>query len=412
MIAISLEDLERRMGDDHRQPGKVNLVLASSMAPEPIDWIWNGWLAAGKLHILAGSPGTGKTSLAIEMAAIITTGATWPDGAEADIGDVLIWSGEDGIRDSLLPRLLACKADTHRVRFVGDVNDENGDRAFDPATDMAGLVDAVSKLTRLRLLIIDPIVSAIAGDSHKNAEVRRGLQPVVELAAKLGCAVLGISHFSKGTQGRDPSDRVTGSLAFGALARLVMATAKPTEEDAKRRLVRAKSNIGPDGGGFEYDLDQYDLPQYPGVTGQRIIWGESISGTARELLHEVEKDSDDGDDDSALGEAKNFLADLLAAGPVPTKAVKTEATAAGLAWKTTRNAKDALGVESVKNGMAAGWSWRLPVGTGTSEGAPPNAKVPTQNYMGTLGGEGHLRASSAPTDVFALADDMGDGGAE
>lgn len=407
MSVIQLEALERRQQDGQRQSGKLNLIVASSMAPEPIDWLWGGWLAAGKLHILAGSPGTGKTSLAIEMASVITTGSTWPDGTVAEHGDVLIWSGEDGVRDSLLPRLLACKANTHRVHFVGDVADPDGDRAFDPATDVAALVDSVSKLTNLRLLIIDPIVSAIAGDSHKNAEVRRGLQPVVDLAAKLRCAVLGISHFSKGTQGRDPSDRVTGSLAFGALARLVMCTAKPTEEGDKRRLVRAKSNIGPDGGGFEYELKQRDLPGHPGVSGQHITWGESITGTARELLHEIEKDPESNADDSMLGEAKAFLVDLLAAGPVPSKTVRKEATANCLAWKTIRNAKDALGVKAVKNGMDAGWSWRLPEEAAICEGAHENTKMPTQNCMGTFGNDGHLRAPSAPADPFSLDDEEG-----
>ena len=100
------------------------------------------------------------------------------------------------------------------------------------------------KLTKIKqflaLLIVDPIVSAVATDSHKNGEVRRGLQPLVDLAAAQGCALLGITHYSKGTAGRDPLERVTGSVAFGALARLVFGTAKPTEEGAPRRMVRAK----------------------------------------------------------------------------------------------------------------------------------------------------------------------------
>ena len=99
----------------------------------------------------------------------------------------------------------------------------------------------------VRLLIVDPIVSAITGDSHKNAEVRRGLQPLADLAASTRCALLGITHFSKGTAGRDPVERLTGSLAFGALARVVLVAAKHQEEGEDGRTVRlflrAKSNI-------------------------------------------------------------------------------------------------------------------------------------------------------------------------
>jgi AAA domain len=116
------------------------------------------------------------------------------------------------------------------------------------------------QLAAPRLLIVDPIVSAVTGDSHKGAEVRRALQPVVALAQCLGCAVLGITHFSTNTAGCDPTERITGSIAFAALARLVLVAAKVKvdEDDAQPRrvLVSAKSNIGPDDGGFSNSLDR------------------------------------------------------------------------------------------------------------------------------------------------------------
>ena len=99
-------------------------------------------------------------------------------------------------------------------------------RGLDPAHDMAKLAEAVRGLPPVRLLILDPVVAAVTGDSHKNTETRRGLQPVVGLAAELGCAVLGITHLSKNSSGREPLDRVTGSVAFGAVARVVLATVK------------------------------------------------------------------------------------------------------------------------------------------------------------------------------------------
>jgi putative DNA primase/helicase len=130
------------------------------------------------------------------------------------------------------------------------------------------------------MLIIDPIVSAVSGDSHKNTEVRRALQPVVDLAAETGCAVYGITHFTKGTAGRDPVDRVTGSLAFGALTRIVTVALKMPEEGSHPPgawlFARAKSNIGPDGGGFYYRLEERENPDCPGLLNACVTWGESV----------------------------------------------------------------------------------------------------------------------------------------
>ena len=259
----SIDDYRARV--DAQQAGElpaVDLICGASIKPEPIDWLWVDWLACGKFHVLAGPPGTGKTTIAAALAATLTCGGRWPDGTRAENGNVLVWSGEDDPTDTLVPRLLASGADVSRVYFVGDVRDGDEGMAFDPAKHMEALAHAAVKIGGVKLLIVDPIVSAIAGDSHKNAEVRRGLQPLVTLAAKLNCAVLGISHFTKGTSGRDPVERVNGSIAFGALARVVFAAAKMADDDQDgggRLFCRSKSNIGPDSGGFRYDLEQVEL---------------------------------------------------------------------------------------------------------------------------------------------------------
>jgi putative DNA primase/helicase len=142
----------------------------------------------------------------------------------------------------------------------------------------------------VRLLIVDPVVSSIAGDSHKNAEVRRGLAPLVTFAESLRAAVIGVTHFSKGTQGRDPLDRLMGSLASGAAPRLVFAASKKVGEDGAeegRVLVRGKSNIGPDGGAITYCLEQAELPR--GITTSRVTWGGTIQGSARAILADAEQ---------------------------------------------------------------------------------------------------------------------------
>ncbi len=215
--------------------GVVQIVCAADITPEPINWLWNGWLATGKVHILGGAPGTGKTTISMAFAATVTTGGCWPDSTQSPIGNVVIWSGEDDPADTLVPRLTLSGADLSKVYFIAAVKEGNEKRSFDPAHDMEALRRKLAEIGEVSLLIVDPIVSAIAGDSHKNAEVRRGLQPLADLAASMRCALLGITHFSKGTGGRDPVERLTGSLAFGAVARVVLVAARSARGCNPRR---------------------------------------------------------------------------------------------------------------------------------------------------------------------------------
>ena len=311
----------------------VELTCASTLKAEPVDWLWRGWLARGKLHILGGQPGAGKTTLAMLMASTATIGGRWPDGSHSPRGNVIIWSGEDDPADTLLPRLVASGADVERVFFVGDVAQGEERRPFDPAKDMEPLREAIEKAGGCVLIVVDPIVSAVAGDSHKNADTRRALQPLVDLAASVDAALLGITHLSKGTSGREPIERITGSIAFGALARVVMIAAKEGEtEDGtppRRFLARAKSNIGPDEGGFAYELRQEPMPGDDRIIASIAVFGEAIEGTARDMLAAAEAES--SEDKGAFGEAEDFLKEQLADGPVPTTELKAAATAHAIA---------------------------------------------------------------------------------
>ena len=311
----------------------------------------------------------------MKMAAVISRGGTWPDGKYAPEGNVIIWSGEDDPADTLLPRLLAAGADPARVFFVTGLKEGGEERPFDPAKDMAVLRETVAGIPNVKLIVCDPIVSAVAGDSHKNAETRRALAPLVDLAAGRGAALVGITHFSKGTAGREPVERITGSLAFGALARVVMVAAKePEAEDGspgRRIFARAKSNIGPDDGGFAYKLDQVPMPGDDRITASVVIFGERIEGSARDMLAAAEGSPEDGPMGSAKADAEAFLLDLILDGPTPTKKVKAAAAEAGLAWATVRRAKDHLKVVSRKDGMDGGWIWSMP------EGAQWEPKVST-----------------------------------
>ncbi|MCX7182632.1 MAG: AAA family ATPase [Nitrosospira sp.] len=381
----------------------VQLTCANEIKPKPIDWLWDGWLARGKLEVLSGIAGTGKTTLAISLAATVSIGGKFPDGTRSPIGSVLIWSGEDSAKDTLVPRFMAAGADLSKIHFIGDV--EHGDqmRSFDPAIDIAALNNAAAKIDNISLLIVDPIVNAVAGDSHKNGEVRRALQPLVEFGEKLKCAVLGVTHFSKGTGGKEPLERVTGSLAFGALPRIVLATAKITEDETSRRIFcRAKSNIGKDDGGFEYSLNQKEIDGYPGLFSSYILWGDSVEGSARDLLAEPDNRETGDDNNSALENAKNFLLKLLKDGSLLQKQIEVDARGAGHSWGTVRRAKNALPIKSEK--MIDGWHWKLASNMPKEVQAAQDAQHAHINYvsaLNTLPKIEHLRENlTAPTDIW------------
>lgn len=344
----------------------VRLVSLAEITPEPVRWLWDGWIAQGKLHLLAGKPGTGKTTLALTLAATVTRGGEWPDGSRcAQPGEVIVWSAEDDPADTIRPRLMAAGADSQRVHLIADVRGADGKiRPFDPACDVPLLAERL-KAIRPALLILDPVIAAVTGDSHKNAETRRALQPLVDLAAEAGCAVVGITHLTKGSQGREPLERVIGSIAFAALARVVLLAAKdenPGPDKPPRLLVRAKSNLGTDEGGIGYDLEQAEPVM--GIRVSRVKWLGAVEGSAQQLMSKAEVLPAD-DDGSELPAAVRFLHSLLEDGPLPTKIIRAEADGAGFSWATIRRAKDRLGVEAIKEGGVFGgkgavWKWHLP----------------------------------------------------
>ncbi len=338
----------------------VLLLQGTQIVEQAITWLWEGYLPKGKLTLLAGAGGTGKSTLAFHMAATVTNGTQWPDGSACQHpGNVLIWSSEDDPADTIKPRLMAVSANPARYGVIQGTVDENGEPdAFDPSRDMESLREAVTQIGGVKLLIIDPIVTAVTGDMHKANDVRRSLQAIVDFASEMDCAVLGITHFAKGTAGRNSAERVIGSQAFAALARMVLVAAKEEESD-RRVFTRAKSNNSVDTGGFSYIIEPILL--HSNIVATRVVWGEALEGSSRSILAGVEEEGK-SDETSQMTKAQRFLLESLAHGPTPSKELMEHAKELhGISPETCRRAKDELGILARKLSMTSGWVWELPL---------------------------------------------------
>ena len=239
-------------------------------------------------------------------------------------------------------------------KFVKAVSENGAARSFDPRGTWAAFASD-EQLGNVDLVIIDPIAMVAVKDSHRNAETRRDLQPLAELCRATGASALGVHHLAKGTAGREPQERLIGSIAFSAVARVVMiATKAPPrggERNERRVLMRAKSNIGPDEGGYVYRLEQSELNGYPEIFASLALWGEAGEGTARELLAEAEEP---GEKQSPREEAVELLKSHLANGPIPANEIHAAARKEGISLATLRRAKGELRIRSIRIGFGKG----------------------------------------------------------
>jgi putative DNA primase/helicase len=337
---------------------RANAIQASQITPTAISWAWPGWLAKGKLIILAGAGGTGKTTLALGFSATMTTAGRWPDGEICrERRSVIMWSSEDDAADTIVPRLIASGADLAKVYILqGRINGLGEIEPFDPAKDIDLLAAELERIGDVGMIIIDPIVSAVAGDMHRANDVRRALQGLVDLAEQYDCAVLGITHFSKGSAGNNPAERVLGSQAFGALARTVLVAAKQEDSDL-RVLARAKSNIATDSGGCSYTVEECTVGE--DITTTRVLWGDMIEGSAREILADVEHVENDQPDED---DPSDCLHRILKDNPLESNNAKSLMKANGHTEKQIRRAREKLSVVVVRTGSKKDVKsyWSLP----------------------------------------------------
>lgn len=335
---------------------KPSIYRLSDVEPELVEWLWPGRIPAGKVTIIDGDPGLGKSTLALDIAARITTGEPFPPlaGEHRDPADVLILSAEDGLGDTIRPRIDAAGADASRAYALTSVPDEKAEHHRPPA-----LPDDIPTIQRLitghgiALVVIDPLMAFLNGkvDAHRDQDIRRAMAPLSQLGEDTGAAIIIVRHLRKS---RGPAVHSGGgSIGIVGAARMGHVVAADPDEDDVRVFAPTKSNLAASAPALRFALRDSSN----GVA--RVEWlGESRHSADSLMVVPTEEDR------SALGEAKDFLRQLLGDGPADTKSIFSEARSAGIAEKTLRRAKTELGVATGKTGMHGGWRWALPVEDG------------------------------------------------
>lgn len=361
----------------------------ADIEPEALAWLWPGRIPMGKITIIAGDPGLGKSLVTLDLAARVSTGADWPDGAPNAAGKAVILSAEDDPGDTIRPRLDAAEADVRHLHMFDGVVEGGVER---PVT--LGDVDALDRLLRdlggVRLVVVDPISAFITGrtDTHRNSDVRALLRPLADLAARHRVAIVGITHLAK--TGGSAIYRPIGSIAFVAAARAAWAVARDPENEARRLFLPIKQNLEADHGGLAFRIEAAsDVP--------RVAWESgAVFVAVDDALSPPQPDGEHSERD----EAAHWIEETLADGPVPVENLRRAARLAGLSWATLRRAKSTLGVKALKVGFGKGahWVWHLRVG----EDAHERVEDAHAQSMSPLASSEHLRDQDGERDEEEL----------
>lgn len=412
-----LADIRRRRGTNRETPedagieadALADLEAADAMAPshaltrrlsdvrrEELRWLWPGRIPAGKVSMLVGDPGLGKSMVTLGIAATVSRGGRWPIHGEgrAPAGDVVLVSAEDDPGDTIRPRLEAAGADLERVHALDGIQEvnEDGERVRRPWTlsDLSELERLIERLPDCRLLVIDPVSAYLAAvDSHKNSDVRALLAPLADLAARHRLAVLAVSHLNK-SQG-PAIYRTTGSLAFTAAARSVYCVTKDTNDPARRLVVPIKANLAPDATAVAYRIgtDETGTP--------RLEWEpDPFEIDANEALASV---SGDPDERTERQEAAEWLRDVLADGPKQASEIFKEARGS-FSERTLRRARAEIGARIRREGFGGGSKWFIPAVPTPSQRAGRNGEAGRNGSASGFQGDGHdLSGHSGQTYV-------------
>jgi putative DNA primase/helicase len=359
-------------------------VCISDVEREDVEWLWYGRIARGKITLIDGDPGQGKSVLTTDTAARVTTGNAWPDGQPCLIrGPVLLLGAEDAIADTVRPRLEATGADisqTHALPTVGDPPNQH-----QPSIpDDLDYIEAALIATGAVLLVIDPLMAYLAGtvNSYRDQDVRRALAPLQAMIERLRVAAVVIRHLNK-SSGGPAVYRGGGSIGLAGAARIVLAVGLDPEDETRRILAPVKANLTEPSPSLAYRL-----VADAGIV--RIDWLGSSDVTAAQLMAAPVTE----EDRSALDAAVAFLRELLSNGAsVTSKDVQAQRAQAAITYDTLRRAQQRLRIKPHKDGMSGPWMWSLP-----AEDVDADGKLRIPNRYTPSGDLPHLLVNEA-TDL-------------
>lgn len=333
---------------------------ASTVKPRRVRWLWEPRVPLGKLTILAGAAGQGKSQTTTMLAALTSIGSA-PGDLVHTCADVLMVSAEDDFEDTVVPRLIAAGAHLERVHGL-DMQEELDGIKYPSSVSLPGdaaRIHALARDLQVKLVVLDP-VSGLLDDDHSaisNQQVRRALAPVKAMAEDVGCAVVCVMHPNKAA-GTNALARIADSGAFTAFARSVMFMGPdPEDPDGERGsrkvLALAKSNLA---GRGEHSLalriesasieDGDGLP----IPTSRVVVDGTSDVVASDLIAV-------GEDGSALSDARAFLRGELLGGARPSREIKAAAREADIAERTLRRARELECDVVKKRGDRGAWLW-------------------------------------------------------
>jgi AAA domain/ClpX C4-type zinc finger len=367
---------------------ELKVTSAADIGMEATNWLWEDehgqWLAEGALALMAGREGVGKSTVVSDIVARLTIG-TLPGENFGTPRCVIICATEDSWRQTINPRLVAAGADLRRVFRVDAYTPEGFEGTLQLPEDIEQ-VRAITAEYDVALIVLDPLMSALSKnlDSHKDAEVRRGLEPLSQLAHKSNLAVIGLIHENK-SSASDLLTRIMGSRAFTSVVRAVLYAARyetdPDDESDGRATAedlakleatfgpaprkpaefifgQSKSNLGRQIQiSLRYQIEGVDVgwddKKNKPITSSRIVWGE----TEEESVQNIVKAQESVKRDVKVSDAKKWLKNYLAdKGEVPSNTVLTAGEALGHTRSTVQRARGALRVSVRPAGRETTWS--------------------------------------------------------
>ena len=326
----------------------VRLVAADMIAPVETDYIVRPYIPRGEATWLEGVTKTGKTMLALDIIARITTGAPFVNGEPIECASVAVITCEDDPARTLVPRLIAAGADRKRVSFIHAT--ENGEgRQVSFLVDLPAIESSLSR-QRVSLVFVDGTFGILGvKDATSYTEAYERMIPFVMMVRKLNVGALIVRHVRKSAG--SALDKGIGSVGFGALGRSTLSVALDPDEGTRRIFAHAGNNVGPVGDSYAFTIVEATIPGFAHPVG-RAVWGQRVEISADEAVAQ----RDDGDDRTIADE---FLYSTLRE-PTPASELFALADKQRISKRTLQRAARRLGVRIERRGFGSGSVWHPP----------------------------------------------------